>query len=86
MTLFRPSVMWVFSGDDTRSRGTAGVRGQVRMFKGKSLFGQTVDVWGADGRVPIGPTVIPIHVVGDDDHEIVFFCQAIGFITCNRSR
>ena len=62
--------MGVASGEDAAAAGAAGAAGEEGAVESHSFGGEAIDIGCLYGFVAIGATVIPGHIVGDDDDEV----------------
>ena len=68
--LFRSRIVWISAGDNTGATGTARVRSEIGVLESETGLGESVDVWGFDGRMPVGAAIVPVHVIGDDEDNV----------------
>ena len=59
------------AGGEADPAGRAQWSGTVTVVQGHPLFGKRVDMFGLDAFVAIAAQIIPAHLVGCNDHQII---------------
>ena len=70
MELLGSGVMRVASGDDAGATWAARVGREIGVLEGEAGLGKGVDIGGFDGGMAVRATVIPVHIIGNDEDEI----------------
>jgi hypothetical protein len=70
MQLARAGVVRITAGEHAGAARTARTGREPRLVEAHPLAGQAVEVRRADGRMPVGPEIIPRHIVRDEDHDV----------------
>ena len=73
MELVRSRAVWIAARDDTGSTRTAGTAGQIGMIKLHAILSQLIQIGRLNFGMPISTTVIPGHVIRNENNKIGLF-------------